>query len=395
MNTKPLAPQSPMVMLTCTTVFMCSVLGVEPVLAHPPFGISASLTVEWSATNPCHLTLTVQGFRINYPEPVESQKILVEVEDSIGTRIGKAPIVQVYPDETPESGESIFETADYLVEDDSGVHQVRLSWWDNGTGGEPTGFVIQKIPDYCPDTLISCGNCGGQPEPLAFSTVRVYKSAHVVYALHPDDESGATYGETVSGRFKAPSCGILQVEVTGANSNAQVRLSGWNGDGALAEAGTTYTQVLDKDELYKFNIRAVRGDQRSVTITFDWYVWKNSKPPGNKEDCLMHYEYKTGGTSGLIFSVPALRYTLKPLPEGAPLILAGKKHIEPTLPSALWYEIERPCCGPAGENVTEMFVLPDSGDGKISDGHALKWRKNGTYLIAPDPDGLRYEIEGF
>jgi hypothetical protein len=154
-----------------------------------------------------------------------------------------------------------------------------------------------------------------------------------------------------------------------------------------------------QDELYRFSVRAARGSHRPVTIYFDWYTWRDQYIQGDTptaEDCLQRFKYRPGGVEGLTFNIEELRYKNVPVAPGQPPPVAGVKHQEVVNGEATnWYEVEVPGCGPNGENMTERFILPVNGDGKIDNGHAIGWRKSGANLVAPDPDGEIYEIPGF
>lgn len=381
-------------------------LVAQTALGHPPFGIAATLSVSWGDQKTCDLTIQLVGIRINTQDPVPDQRILVEVEDEFVDPIGNPVIDVTYSNATAAAGDPINFTQAYTVTRNTAAKRVGFSWWDNGTSGEASGFVVREIPAYCPDiqteseldVILDCGKCSAPYEDLPSSVIGIFKSVRTVYALPANDTSGTTFGETVSGVFRAPRCGILKVTVDGVSDNpsgdenVRVFLESWNGLGTIAIVGTTYVKTLAKDDLYKFSVRAYKGDNPDVTLFFDWHTWRDDKPPGNEEDCLKRYRYQEGGSSGLKFQIQELAYKNVPVPAGTLPRLTGKKHHEGMTE---WFEVDRPGCGPNGEILTESFVLPVNGDGRITDGHAFGWEKAGTTLIAPGPDGLVYEILGF
>ncbi len=374
--------------------------------AHPPFGITVNLALDWDDEKTCDLRVTLTGLRINTSSnPVEPQKILVEAVDAIGNPVGAAPIMELnYPLATGPEGVQIDEVEVFVVEPDSDVERIRVKWWDNGnTGDEPTGFKLKDIPDYCPDiqnatelaALNACGACVGT-DALPTWFVRTFKSSRTVYALRRDHKSQATYGETVSSRFKAPRCGILKVQVQGSNDNCRVFLEDWNGQGTLAVNGTDYIKKLEKDDMYKFSVQAYEAGAGDVTVLLDWYTWKSDKPPGDHADCLMHYEYSEGGAPGLRFPIQELVYKPNRLVvPGMPPILSGQPHQETAGGATTkWYEVNIPC-DESGSSMTDTFILPIGGDGPILDGHAIGWRKTGATLVAPGSDGKVFDVAGF
>ena len=204
------------------------------VRAHPPQGISAILIVDWGNEKTCDLRIRLNGLRINTVEPVQPQRILVEVEDAAGNAIGPPVIDQTFSQPTPAAGIVIDEEESFTVQPNSGVHQVRFSWWDNGTAGEPTGFVIRNIPGLCPDiesetelnSLISCGDCGGQAEDLPESAVEVLTV----------DETGAPLGPGEVGEVICRSDCVMRGYWRDEKATARMLRDGWLWTGDLGIA---------------------------------------------------------------------------------------------------------------------------------------------------------------
>jgi hypothetical protein len=239
-----------------------SLVWVGPSRAHPASYVLVNAGMRWGTNGlerDCKLMIQLTG---SYVAGIDPQRVIVDImnRNGVPTTAGNDLMVLNFVANTSGAIDQTvyYDPSGSYVSDPNGANTVRVQVWEAGTTGEPTRSLTLRIPEYCPDiqtesqldTLYTCGNCPLTKDIPAdsvkvFKTLRAGAAQPTLYALRRDDESAATWGEIITGRFKAPKCGVLQVSVSGVSGptdTATVFLDGWNGQGTIAGSGVTYNK---------------------------------------------------------------------------------------------------------------------------------------------------------
>ncbi len=217
--------------------------------------------------------------------------------------------------------------------------------------------------------------------------LKFYKSTRTLYTLPTDDESGASYGEVVNGEFVAPADGLLVVTPDGASEQVDMYGSnsangaGWQVPPDTRQGGQVSGDTclaLSAGEKYKFNIRAGKGDSTSrFSVKFRWYWW-------NSEECCLQHDERE-----LDLAIESMLLDTVEPPDPQRNRLTRTEGVD--------VELRRPACGTEKKpgNLTQWFVMWPTVDGlEIQEGHAKRWKVEGDELVAPGPEGQRFDFSG-